>query len=128
MHPSANSRAFVYSFVVRTGQMRFMRAHLYAANVRHKVHPDMVRGIFESTVRLSDHSDLMSLFLSSRYPLMLKYGEQDLSLSFLKRLRTSDVKLVEILSSEHWPIYSNLLEMWRCISSLLLSKGREVIE
>ena len=49
-HPSTNAQEFFDGLVHRTRQMPIYSSALYAANVRHKVHPDVVRGIFESMV------------------------------------------------------------------------------
>ena len=120
-HPSSNAQAFLDDFVNRTRQMPFYSSSLYAANVRHKVHPNVVRGIFESMVQLSDHGDLMSIFLSMPFPLMFMYGEQNSSLSYLSKLRDNKVELAEIPYSGHWPMYSNPVAMWQRIQGFLLS-------
>ncbi|KAM0793856.1 alpha/beta hydrolase protein [Usnea florida] len=119
-HPSSNAQEFLDDFVHRTRQMPFYSSALYAANVRHKVHPDVVRGIFESMVQLSDHSDLMSIFLSMPFPSIFMYGEQNSSLSYLAKLRDNDVELAEIPHSGHWPMYSNPVAMWQRIQEFYL--------
>ena len=103
-HPSSNAQAFLDDVVHRTCQTPFSSSTSYAANVRYKVHPDVVRGIFESMVQLSDHSDLMSIFLSMLFPLMFMYGEQNSALSCLSKLRDDYVELAEMQYSGHWPV------------------------
>lgn len=120
-HPSNNAQVFLDGFVDRTRHMPFYSSALYAANVRHKVHPDIVRGIFESMVQLSDHSDLMSIFLAMPFPLMFMYGEQNSLLSYLPKLKANNVELAEIPCSGHWPMYSNPVAMWQCIVKFLPS-------
>lgn len=120
-HPSNNAQVFPDDFVDRTRHMPYHSSALYAANVRHKVHPNVVRGIFESMVRLSDHSDLMSILLAMPFPLMFMYGEQNSLLSYLPKLKANDVELAEIPCSGHWPMYSNPVAMWQCIVKFLPS-------
>ena len=120
-HPSSNAQTFLNDFVNRTRQMPMYSSALYPANVCHKVHPDIVRGIFESMVQLSVHSDLMSIFLSMPFPLMFMYGEQNSSLSYLPKLRDNTVELAEIPYSGHWPMYSNPVAMWQRIQGFYLS-------
>ena len=127
-HPSANAQAFLDEFVNRTRHMPCYSSALYAANIRHKVHPDVVRGIFESMVRLSDHSGLMSTFLSMPFPLMFMYGEQNSSLSYLRKLKANNVELAEIQCSGHWPMYSNPVAMWDRIERFILCHNHVNVE
>ena len=119
LHPSTNAQAFLDDFVDRTRHMPFYSSMLYAKNVRHNVHPDVVRGIFESMVQLSDHTELMSLFLSLPFPRMFMYGEQNSSLSYLPNLKAKHVELAQIPCSGHWPMYSNPVAMWQRIGNFV---------
>ena len=102
--------------IERTRRSPFFSSALYAANLRHKVRPGAVRGIFESMVELSDHGDLMSKFLSLPLPRMFMYGEQNASLSYLPALAAGGVELAQIPNSGHFPMYSNPVAMWRRIA------------
>lgn len=107
MYPSNSAQIFLDGFVNRTRHMPFYSSAFHAANVRHKVHPNVVRGIFGSMVQLSDHSNLMSIFLTMPFPLIFMYGEQNSLSSYLPKLKANNVKLAEIACSGHWPMYSN---------------------
>ena len=61
-HPSDDD-GFLDDFVERTRRSRSSSSALFAANLRHKVRPGAVRGIFQSMVDLSDQDDLMPKFL-----------------------------------------------------------------
>jgi pimeloyl-ACP methyl ester carboxylesterase len=115
-HPSGDAQGFFDDFIERTRRSPFFSSALYAANLRHKVRPGAVRGIFESMVELSDNGDLMSKFLALPFPRMFMYGEQNSSLSYLRTLTSNGVELAEIPSSGHFPMYSNPVAMWQRIA------------
>ena len=92
---------------------------LYAANIRHKVCPDAVGGIFRSMVRLSDHGDLLAMFIDLPLPKPFMYGEEYARLSYLSQLALNCVERAEIPYSGHFPMYSNAQETWRRISDFL---------
>lgn len=69
-----------------------------------------MRGIFESIVQLSDHSDLMLIVLAMPFPLVFMYGEQNPLLSYLPKLKANGVELAEFPCSGHWPEISSILE------------------
>jgi pimeloyl-ACP methyl ester carboxylesterase len=117
--PSDDAQGFFDDFIERTRRSPFFSSALYAANLRHKVRPSAVRGIFESMVHLSDDGDLMSKFLALPFPRMFMYGEQNSSLSYLPTLASRGVELAEIPSSGHFPMYSNPIAMWRRIAGFL---------
>ena len=118
-YPSDDAQGFFDDFIERTRRSPFFSSALYAANLRHKVRPGAVRGIFESMVQLSDNGDLMSKFLALPFPRMFMYGEQNSSLSYLPTLASGGVELAEIPSSGHFPMYSNPVAMWRRIAGFL---------
>jgi pimeloyl-ACP methyl ester carboxylesterase len=115
-HPSDNAQRFFDGFIERTRRSPFFSSARYAANLRHKVRPGAVRGIFESMVDLSDNGDLMAKFLALPFPRMFMYGEQNASLSYLPTLAGGGVELAEIPSSGHFPMYSNPVAMWERIA------------
>jgi len=115
-HASDDAERFFDEFIERTRRSPFFSSALYAANLRVKVRPGAVRGIFESMVELSDDGDLMSKFLSLPFPRMFMYGEQNSSLSYLPALAAGGVELADIPNSGHFPMYSNPVAMWRRIA------------
>ncbi|HYA68570.1 MAG TPA: alpha/beta hydrolase, partial [Acidimicrobiales bacterium] len=123
-HPRSDAEQFLHDFVERTRHAPAWASALYAASLRHKVRAGAVRGIFESMVELSDHGDLMTKFLSLPCPKMFMYGDQNASLSYLSDLETGGVRLVEIPSCGHFPMYSNPLSMWNEIADFVTSHRR----
>ena len=115
-HASDDAERFFDEFIERTRRSPFFSSALYAANLRVKVRPGAVRGIFESMVELSDDGDLMSKFLALPFPRMFMYGEQNSSLSYLPALAAGGVELADIPNSGHFPMYSNPVAMWRRIA------------
>jgi pimeloyl-ACP methyl ester carboxylesterase len=67
-------------------------------------------------VDLSDHGDLMEIFLALPMPRLFLYGEQNASLSYLPHLRRHGVELAVIEQSGHWPMYANPVATWRAIA------------
>ena len=70
-------------------------------------------------VDLSDHAGLMERFLGLPCPKMFMYGEQNAHLSYLAHIEDNGVRLAEIPSCGHFPMYSNAPEMWRRIAAFL---------
>ena len=117
-YPS-NDDGFLDNFVERTRRSSFSSSALFAANLRHKVRPGAVRGIFQSMVDLSDHHDLMPKFLTLPCPRMFMYGEENSTLSYLAKLAAGGVELAEIPYSGHWPMYANPVAMWERIAAFI---------
>jgi pimeloyl-ACP methyl ester carboxylesterase len=116
MHPADDAERFFDEFIECARRSPFFSSALYAANLRVKVRPGAVRGIFESMVELSDQGDLMEKFLSLPCPRMFMYGEQNASLSYLPTLAANGVELAAIPKSGHFPMYSNPVAMWQQIA------------
>ncbi|KAH6703135.1 putative hydrolase [Leptodontidium sp. MPI-SDFR-AT-0119] len=114
-HPSDDPADFLRAFLERTRRAPSFASAFYASGLPSKVRVGAIRGIFESMVRLSDEGDLLSKFLSLPFPRMFMHGEQNASLTYLKRLGAEGVELAEIPHSGHFPMYSNPVEMWRRI-------------
>ncbi|MFC4063515.1 alpha/beta fold hydrolase [Actinoplanes subglobosus] len=116
-HPATDDEAFFDDFIDRNRRTPAYSAALYAAGLRHKVRPGVVRPIFTSMVELSDHGDLMTTFLKLPCPLMFMYGEQNAHLSYLPALAAGGVELAPIPRSGHWPMYANPVAMWDRIAA-----------
>jgi hypothetical protein len=52
-------------------------------------------------------------------PRLFLYGEANKGLSYLPRLRTSDVQVREIASSAHFVFYDNSIETFRAIGEFV---------
>ncbi|KAM0170388.1 hypothetical protein ACHAPC_011182 [Botrytis cinerea] len=115
---------FLTNFIERNYHSPLFSAPLYASSVRHKVRPEAVRGIFESMVKLSDSGSLLEKFLKLPFPRVFMYGTQYNRLSYLPVLKESNVQLAEIPYCGHFPMYSNPVAMWECISQFLIQIGK----
>lgn len=110
---------FLNDFIVHCRQSPFYSAALYAASIRQRVQVGAIRGIFESMVQLSDDGSLLANFLSLPFPKAFMFGEQHASLSYLPKLEAAGVRLVEIPSAGHFPMYSNPVAMWVAIQDVI---------
>lgn len=110
---------FLNDFIMRCCQSPFYSAALYAASIQQRVQVGAIRGIFESMVQLSDDGSLLAKFLSLPFPKAFMSGEQHASLSYLPKLEAAGVKLVEIPSAGHFPMYSNPVAMWAAIQDVI---------
>lgn len=120
-YPADDPQHFFDEFILRTHGSPAYASALYAASLRHKVRTGAVAGIFRSMVELSDHGDLMDKFLSLPMPRMFMHGEQNAKLSYLPRLREAQVRVEEVPSCGHFPMYSNPLHMWSAIAKHMAS-------
>ena len=91
-NPDEDPAVFLEEFAARTHPAPEFSSALYASRVRSKVRPDVVRGVFESMVDLSDHGNLLSRFTALAMPRLFMYGEQNAGLSYLPLLREHGVE------------------------------------
>lgn len=119
--PSNDPDAFLDAFISRARSSKSYGAALYASSLRSRVRAEAVRPIFESMVQLSDTEDLLGWFLGLPCWKMFMFGEENRGLSYLGRLKEAGVELAEIAQSGHFPMYSNPVEMYRRIATLLKS-------
>ncbi|KAJ5670351.1 alpha/beta-hydrolase [Penicillium maclennaniae] len=117
--PLDDPEKFFDEFIDRTRKARSYSNPLYASALRLRVRAGAVRPIFESMVQLSDHEDLLGIFLSLPFPKMFMFGEECRDLSYLPRLQKEGVELAEIPQSGHFPMYSNPVEMYKRIAAFL---------
>lgn len=111
--PSDDPELFFTAFIERARHAPAYASALYAANLRHKVRVQAVRGIFESMVELSDNANLMGKFLGLPCPKMFMFGDQNASLSYLPHIAAHGVRLGQIPACGHFPMYSNPIAMWQ---------------
>lgn len=71
------------------------------------------------TVRESDSGRLIEEFLDLRVPRLFLYGEVNRSLSYLDRLRASEVEVAEISGAAHFLFYDNPIETYAVIGDFL---------
>ncbi len=117
-YPHDDVRGFLDAFIERTRTARTYSSALYAASLRKKVQLSAVTGIFRSMVDLSDHADLLTMFIDLNMPKIFMYGEQYASLSYLPYLQRHGVTLAEIAHCGHFPMYANPRQMWLHIARL----------
>jgi len=71
------------------------------------------------TVAESDSGRLLPEFLGLTVPRLFLYGEANRHLSYLGRLRSSGVRVVEIPDSAHFLFYDNPVETFRAIGAFV---------
>ena len=105
--------------------MRELRASRYAGDqiIAHNMALNVdIRGYhaysFE-TVAESDSGRLLEEFINLPIPRLFLYGEANKGLSYLPRLRASDVRVHEIPSSAHFLFYDNPVETFRAVAEFV---------
>jgi pimeloyl-ACP methyl ester carboxylesterase len=86
---------------------RFVGDQIIAHNMSLNVDICAYHAYSFETVKESDAGGLLEEFLSLRMPKLFLYGEQNQALSYLPRLRGSDVDVVEIPAAAHFFFYDN---------------------
>lgn len=71
------------------------------------------------TVAESDSGRLLEEFIGLPIPRLFLYGDANKGLSYLPRLRASDVRVQEIPSSAHFLFYDNPVETFRAVSEFM---------
>jgi len=71
------------------------------------------------TVAESDSGRLVEEFIGLPIPRLFLYGEANKGLSYLPRLRASDVRVREIPSSAHFLFYDNPVETFRAVGEFV---------
>jgi len=71
------------------------------------------------TVKESDSGALLEEFLGIRMPKLFLYGDANRHLSYLPRLRASDVRVVEVPDSGHFLFYDNPVATYRAVGAFL---------
>ena len=119
-HALDDPRDFLAHFADRVSGSRYYSSSLFAASLPHKVRAYAVKPILDSMVDLSDHGSLLERFLALPLPKMFMYGQQNGSLSYLRRLADEGIQLTEIAHRAHFPMYSNSPAMWSRITDFAL--------
>jgi pimeloyl-ACP methyl ester carboxylesterase len=71
------------------------------------------------TVAESDSGRLLQEFLALKIPRLFLYGQENRSLSYLDRLRKSQVEVLEISRAAHFLFYENPIETFTAISDFV---------
>ncbi len=100
-------------------QSRFVGDQIIAQNMVLNLDPRAYYKYSFETVSESDSGRLMPAFLELRLPKLFLYGEANRTLSYLDRLRASDVTVKEIGSSAHFLFYDNPVATFETISEFL---------
>lgn len=100
---------------------RFVGDQIIARNMALNVDIRGYHAYSFGTVKESDSGRLIEEFLSLSMPKLFLYGEQNKALSYLPRLRSSDVQVAEIPSSAHFFFYDNPVSTFQEIGSFVYS-------
>ena len=98
---------------------RFVGDQIIAHNMALNVDIRAYHAYSFETVKESDAGQLIEEFLSLRMPKLFLYGEQNKALSYLPRLRNSDVLVVEIPSAAHFLFYDNPVATFQAIGAFV---------
>jgi pimeloyl-ACP methyl ester carboxylesterase len=118
-YPQEDVENFFDAFIERALIAQTYSSALYASSLRQKVQVGAVAGIFRSMVDLSDHADLLTIFVNLPMPKIFMYGEQYASLSYLPYIQQHGVALAEVANCGHFPMYANPRQMWIYIARVL---------
>ncbi len=118
-HTDDDPERFMASFVARTRRAPEYSSGLFASSLPYKVRAEAVAPIFRSMVKLTEHGELLDKFLKLPLSRMFMYGDDNRSLTYLRRLQDHDVQLAKIQRCGHFPMYANPLSMWNHIGSFI---------
>lgn len=71
------------------------------------------------TVKESDSGQLLDEFLSLSLPRLFLYGERNRTLSYLPRLRSDGVRVIEIPSAGHFLFYDNAVATFQAVGDFV---------
>jgi pimeloyl-ACP methyl ester carboxylesterase len=98
---------------------RFVGDQIIAHNMALNVDIRAYHAYSFQTVQESDSGRLLEEFLSLRMPKLFLHGEHNKALSYLPRLRNSDVQVVEIQSAAHFLFYDNPVAAYQTIGAFV---------
>jgi pimeloyl-ACP methyl ester carboxylesterase len=98
---------------------RFVGDQIIAHNMALNVDIRAYHSYSFETVEESDSGQLIEEFLSLRMPKLFLYGEQNKALSYLPRLRGSDVHVTEVPRAAHFFFYDNPVATFREIGAFV---------
>jgi pimeloyl-ACP methyl ester carboxylesterase len=100
-------------------ESRYAGDQMIAHNMALNTNPLAYFAYSFETVRESDSGRLLPEFLALPIPKLFLYGEANRSLSYLDRLRQSDVTVREISRSAHFLFYDNPVQTYQEIASFI---------
>jgi pimeloyl-ACP methyl ester carboxylesterase len=107
------------TMMVELRSSRFVGDQIIAHNMALNVDIRAYHAYSVETVKESDSGRLLEEFLSLRMPKLFLYGEHNRSLSYLARLRSSDVQVAEIHSAAHFLFYDNPVTTYQTIGTFV---------
>lgn len=97
----------------------YLGDRLLAQNMTSNVDVRAFHAYSFETVRESDSGGLLDMFLQLSVPRLFLYGDANRHLSYLERLRRSDVQVEEIEQSAHLLYYDNPIATYHSISKFV---------
>ena len=98
---------------------RFAGDQMIAHNMALNVDMRAYHAYSFETVAESDSGRLIEEFLNLSIPRLFLYGDANRALSYLSRLRASDVHVREIPSSGHFLFYDNPVETFQAVGTFV---------
>jgi pimeloyl-ACP methyl ester carboxylesterase len=102
-------------------QSPFVGDRIIASNLALNVDARAYHAYSFQTVAESDSGTLLDEFLALPMPRLFVYGAANRHLSYLERLRRSDVRVVEVPDSGHFVFYDNPVETFRAVGAFVES-------
>lgn len=93
--------------------------HIIANNLQMNTNIKSYYNYSFQTVNYSANGDLLNQFLNLSIPGLFIYGEENSSLSYLPKLRKSNVAVQEISKSNHFVFYDNPQELYDTIGGFI---------
>lgn len=117
--PTHDGDEFLDFLTERVASMPGFSHSLYAANLKHKVNPQIVAPVFRSMVDISDNGELLEKFVKLPCRKMFVHGQNNCSLSYLGQLKNHGVRISSISKSGHFPMYSNPPALWASLGDFI---------
>jgi pimeloyl-ACP methyl ester carboxylesterase len=101
----------------------FTGDRMIAHNMALNTDPRAYHAFSHETVRESDSGKLIDEFLGLKVPRLFLYGEINSSLSYLERLRESEIEVAKISHSAHFLFYDNPVDTFAVIGDFVHRRG-----
>ncbi|MEE8371662.1 MAG: alpha/beta hydrolase [Sphingomonadales bacterium] len=94
---------------------------VYGAALASKIQAGPAVDYLGSILRHSEADPLLEIFMGLAMPRQFIFGSENAGLTYLERLRQSEVRVTEIPRSNHFPMYTNPSGMFEAIAGFIES-------
>lgn len=119
-HSLETFQRWVFAELMREMRLSpFVGDRIIASNLALNVDVRAYHAYSFQTVAESDSGRLLDEFLGLPMPMLFLYGDANRHLSYLGRLRSSTVQVVEVPDSGHFVFYDNPVETFRAVGAFV---------